>query len=188
MIAQRTALCNGTGQVAIERLESSDDRLDDLARDVREAESPAVVAVRQPLVIDPEQVQDRRVQVVDVDGVDGGRVADLVGCAVTDAALDAAAGQPDGERAGIVIAAGLLAGLGDRQPAELAAPDHQGLVEQPALFEVLQQAGDRLIGLAGELLVVALDVDVAVPGELVLHAARNRSGRSGRRARPGGGP
>ena len=66
---------------------------------------------------------------------------------------------------------GLLAGLGDRQAAEFAAPDHQGLVEQPALVEVGEQAGDGLVGLAGELLVVALDIDVAVPGELILHAA-----------------
>ena len=120
----------------------------------------------------PEQVQDRRVQVVDVDGVDGGGVADLVGLAVADAALDAAAGHPDGEAVRVVVAAGLLAGLGDRQAAELAAPDHQRLVEQPALVEVGQQAGDRLVGLAGELLVVPLDVGVAVPGELVVHAAR----------------
>ncbi len=57
------------------------------------------------------------------------------------------------------------------QPAELAAPDHQRLVEQSALVEVRQQAGDRLVGLAGELLVISLDVDVAIPGELVFHAA-----------------
>ena len=83
--------------------------------------------------------------------VDGGLVADLVGRAVADAALDAAAGHPDGEAVRIVVAAGLLACLRDRQPAELAAPDHQRLVEQAALVEVRQQAGDRLVGLAGEL-------------------------------------
>ena len=72
----------------------------------------------------------------------------------------------------VVVAAGLLGLLGDRQPAELAAPDHQRLVEQPALVQIGEQAGDGLVGLAGELLVISLDVDVSIPGELVLHAAR----------------
>src|SRR5262249_31075849 len=56
-----------------------------------------------------------------------------------------------------------------REPPELAAPDYQSLVEQAALFQVLQQARDRLVRLAGELLVVALDVDMAVPRALVFH-------------------
>ena len=44
-------------------------------------------------------------------------------------------------------------------------------VEQAALLEVGEQAGDRRVGLAGELAVVVLDVGVAVPAPLVLHAA-----------------
>ena len=46
----------------------------------------AVVAAleleRQPRVVDAEQVQDRRVQVVDVDAVLGDVVAEVVGLAV----------------------------------------------------------------------------------------------------------
>ena len=71
--------------------------------------------------------------------LDGRLVADLVRLAVADAPLDAAAGQPGGEAVGVVVAAGLVAGLRDRQAAELAAPDHQRLVEQPALGQVGQQ-------------------------------------------------
>ncbi len=44
-------------------------------------------------------------------------------------------------------------------------------IEQPAGLEVGQQRGDRPVGLAGELAVVLLDVRVAVPASLVLHAA-----------------
>ena len=103
-------------------------------------------------------------------GSTAARVADLVGRAVADAPLDAAARQPDGESVRIVIAAGLLAGLSHGEAAEFAPPDHQRLVEQTALVQVRQQARDRPVRLAGELLVVALDVGVAVPGELVVHA------------------
>ena len=105
----------------------------------------------QPLVVDAEQVQHRRVQVVDLDLVLDGVVAVLVGRAVDRAALDAAAGQPDGEAERVVVAA--VGALGERRPAELAAPDDQRLVEQAAGLQVLQQAGDRLVDGAGVVLV-----------------------------------
>ena len=70
----------------------------------------------------------------------------------------------------IVIAA--VAALRHRQPAELRAPDHQRGIEQAALLQVLQQPGDRLIGHAAHLLVVADQVLVRVP----LHRDRAAAG------------
>ena len=55
-----------------------DDLLNDLARDVGQTEATAVVLVGQPSVIDAQQVQNRGVQVVDVNLVDCRFVADLV--------------------------------------------------------------------------------------------------------------
>src|SRR5205814_1829368 len=107
----------------------------------------------------------------DADAVLDGFEADLVGRAVVDPALHAAAGQPAGEGVRVVVAAGLAALLRDRQPAELAAADHQRRVEQPGPPQVGDESGDRLVGFAGELAVVALDVLVPVPAPLVLHAA-----------------
>ena len=52
-----------------------------------------------------------------------GVVAEFVGRAVDRAALDAAAGQPDAEAVGIVIAA--VAALRERRAAELAGEDDQ---------------------------------------------------------------
>ena len=66
--------------------------------------------------------------------------ADLVGRAVGHAALDAAAGHPDREAVGVVVAA--VAALAHRRAAELAAPDHQRRVEQAAPLQVLA-AGPR---------------------------------------------
>ena len=71
-----------------------------------------------------------------------------------------------------MVAAGFLALLGNRQPAELTAPDHQGLVQKPALAQIGEQAGQGLVGLAGELFVISLDIVVSIPGELIVHAAR----------------
>ena len=53
-----------------------------LPLDVGQAEVAALELVRQLLVVDAEQVQHRRVQVVDVDRVLGHVVAEFVGLAV----------------------------------------------------------------------------------------------------------
>jgi hypothetical protein len=44
---------------------------------------------------------------------------------------------------GIMVAA--LAFFAERRASELTAPDHQGVLQRPASFEIGQQAGDWLI-------------------------------------------
>ena len=78
--------------------------MDHVSVHIRKAEVAARVAVRQLLVVETQQVQERGVQVVDVDIVLHGLEAELVGGAVDLSALDAAAGQPDREAVGVVIA------------------------------------------------------------------------------------
>ena len=84
---------------------SGDNILDDLAIHVRQPEIAAGVAVGQPGVIQAQQVQDRRVQVVDVDLVFDRVIAVVVGLAVGEARLDAAAGHPHRVAVRIVVAA-----------------------------------------------------------------------------------
>ena len=64
------------------RLRSGQDRLDDLPVHVGQAEVAALEVVGQPGVVDPQQMQDRGVQVVDVDGVLDDVVGEVVGLAV----------------------------------------------------------------------------------------------------------
>ena len=64
---------------------------------VGQAEVAALRAVGQLRVIDAERAQDRRVEIVDMDRILHDVVAEVVGLAVRDAALDAAAGHPDAE-------------------------------------------------------------------------------------------
>ena len=59
----------------------------------------------EPVRIEPEQVQHRRVDVGDVVPVLDGVETQLVGRAVHDASLDAAAGHPDREAVVVVVAA-----------------------------------------------------------------------------------
>ncbi len=78
-------------------------------------------------MIEPEQVKNGRMEIMDVDLVLAGIEPQLVGAADDLTASDAAAGQPHRETVRIVIAA--VASLGHGRAAELATPDHQRAVE-----------------------------------------------------------
>ena len=99
----------------------------DIAGHIGKSEIAALESVDQLFVIDAQQMQHRGVQVVDFDLVLDRVVAELIGRPVHDAAPDAAAGHPDREPEGVVIAA--VGALGKRGPAEFPAPDHERLVE-----------------------------------------------------------
>ena len=81
-------------------------------------------------------MQDGRVQVVDVDFLLDRGEAELVGRSVCQAALDAAAGQPDAEAVVVVVAA--VAPLARGRAAEFAAPEDQRVIEQTELLQVAQ--------------------------------------------------
>ena len=80
------------------------------------------------------------------DVLDGG-IAQLVGRAVDEAAANAAAGQPDGHRLVVVVAA--VAPLRHRRAAELAGPDDQRVVEHAALLQVGDQRHAGPVDLLG---------------------------------------
>ena len=110
-------------------------RADDLSLHVGEAEVAALEAVLQAGVVEAEQVQQRRLQVVDMNPVVDHVEAEVVAGAERDAGLDAAAGQPHGEGVGVMVAA-VTAALHHRRAAEFAAPDDQRVVEHAALLQI----------------------------------------------------
>ncbi len=125
-------------------------------------------------------MQHRGVEVVHVHRILHRVVAELVRGAEGDAGLDAAARQPDGERARVMVAAQelrVVPALVHGGAAELAAPDHEGRVQEPALLQVLDQGGRGLVDLAAQRRqavhdVVALARPVVVPAAVVeLHEA-----------------
>ena len=71
---------------------------------VREAVVPAFVTVGELEVIHSQQVQERGVEVVHTHRVAGDVVAEVVGRSVHDAGLEAAAGRPNREAAGMMVA------------------------------------------------------------------------------------
>ena len=102
-------------------------------------------------MIDSEQVEDRGVKVPDMDGIFDDVVGKIVGLAVDGACVDAAACHPHGKTAWVMIASVVFVGesaLGIDGATEFAAPDDEGFVEEPALFEVVDEAVGGLVDVA----------------------------------------
>src|SRR5262249_17539743 len=144
---------------------------------VRQPEIAALEAVGQLRVIEAEAMQNGGVQVVDVDFVPHDVEAEFVGLADGDAGPDAAAGQPDSEGLRVMVAAQLASELGVRldqwSASEFAAPDGQGVCEQTALFEVLDESGGALVGFLRLVFDAIDDFTVVIPAFVEeLHEAR----------------
>jgi len=114
------------------------------AVDISQAEVAAGVAVGELLVVDAEDVEDGGVEVVHMDFVFLGEVAEVVGGSVAIAGFDASSGEPDGEAGGVVVTA--IFPLGYGCTAKLGSPDDEGVVHQAALLEVGEESGNGLVG------------------------------------------
>lgn len=121
-----------------QRLRSQQNLIENLSRHVGQTKATAVVLISESLVLETEQVENRGVDVIDMNLVDGGRIAYFIRLTVADASFDSSAGHPEREAVGIVIATGRLAGLGNWQAAEFSAPDDERLVQQTPLLQVGQ--------------------------------------------------
>src|SRR5205823_4540958 len=119
----------------------------------RGALGTAFVGIDQAHVVEPKEPEDRRVEVVDVQPILDGMEAELVRRADRLAAADSPARHPHRESGRVVIAPVAFFAL--RRATELATPDDQRVLEHAARLEILQQPGDRLVGRATELAVVA---------------------------------
>src|SRR5262249_38686171 len=110
---------------------------------VGETHVPAAETEREPLVIQPELVQDRGVDVVNCQRVLDDRVADLVRLSERKAPLEATPGEDDAVAVDVMVPA---ADVGDARrvgrAAHLAGPNHDGFVQQAALLQVLDQGPD----------------------------------------------
>src|SRR6185436_16526470 len=84
---------------------SRQELLHDLSVHIGQPIVAALETEREPFVVDSQQMQERRVEVVDVDAVRHDVVAEGTRLAVEGPALDAAAGHPEAEAPRVMIAA-----------------------------------------------------------------------------------
>src|SRR2546423_1522012 len=82
---------------------TSDNFLDHLALDEGQPLITSEVRIGEPLLVQPELVQNRRVQIAEVTGLFDCPETDRVGCSDDLASLDASTGQPHREADVVVI-------------------------------------------------------------------------------------
>src|SRR5437868_3996320 len=96
------------------------------------------------LVIQPEQVQTRGMQIGNGGSLLDRGVTELVGRAANGSAFNAAAGEPHRETFRSMIATNRS--LVRRQPAKFAAPNDERAVEQSAAFQIGEQTINGPVG------------------------------------------
>lgn len=101
---------------------ASNQFIDDLSMNVRQTAVNSIVTDRQPFVIDPQLMQNRGMNVIDLGGLGTvqGLVSPWVRFPVSHAAADTTATHPIGEHMRIVVAS--LASLGAGHPTKLSSP------------------------------------------------------------------
>ncbi len=120
----------------------SEKRANHFAVNICQAALTAVVIERQFLVIQAEQVQDRRMKIVDRADIFFRFVAEFIRCAITQARFDACSRHPRCKAVGIVIAP-LTARLIGRHSPEFCCPQNQGIVQHSALCQIGEECGTR---------------------------------------------
>ena len=138
-----------------------------MAVHVSETVIAALVAEGQLGVLDPQQVQQGRVQIVDVNRVFDDVEAELVGRPESDPRLDPAARHPHRESLRVVVASEAAsergAGLDHGRPSEFATPDHKRVLEESALLQIHHQGGGGLVDLESLGLDAVLNLRVVIP-------------------------
>ena len=120
-------------------------------------------------MVKAEQVQHRGVKIRHVHLVAHHAVTPLVGLAIDEPLLHAAAGHPDRERLVVMIAPlalrliDVLIRVHGGRATEFTAPDDQRVFEHPALFQIREQRADGLVHFLRGTLHAALDLAVVVP-------------------------
>ena len=115
---------------------------DHFSVNIREPEVAARIAVGELLMLDPEQVQYRCVDVVNVYRPLYGQVSIVVEPPVAFAALETSAGHPDRESPRMMVAPGRLGHLGVRGASKLGGKNNQCVLKHSKGLEVFQKAGN----------------------------------------------
>lgn len=124
----------------------------------------------QLLMIQSQGRQKRGVKVMHMDFVYNRLEPYFVGFTVVNSTAHTTARKPYGECMRIVISSRFVSFLGDRKASELSSPNDECFVEEPSLFQVFKQGSHRLIGFKCESSVIADQICVAIPAQLVVHA------------------
>src|SRR4051812_2153229 len=132
-----------------------------------------IVEVGKFFVIEPEQMQNRSMDIVDVRAVLHSAQADFVRFPYDRAPFDTASSHPHGKAPWVMIAA--IALFVEWSAAKFAAPNDQRAFQQTTRFEVSKQTGNRFVGLLAIFGMVPFEIIVGIPqisaARITLHEA-----------------
>ena len=142
------------------------DVLDHLPVDVCEAEMPSLKLEGELLMVNSEQMQNRGLEIVDVDFVVNGIKADIIGGSVGDTGFNASSSHPSGKGVGVMVTtpcfAVLHVALEERSTTEFATPDDEGFIEHTALLKIADET------CAGLVCILALGVEFRGEGVVLV--------------------
>ena len=121
-----------------------------ISSDVGQPKIPALKRICQPLVIETEQMENRRVKIIDVNRILGDVPTDFIGLPNGLTTLDSAPGRPNAKGERVMVAPSVRlashAVFTERSSAKFTPPDDQCGIKKSPLFQVLQESGDGLVG------------------------------------------
>ena len=104
----------------------------------------------ETLVVETELMQQRGVQIVNVDWILGHAKAEFVRLTITDSRFESAPRKPHGEGVNVMIAAGRVAHFAHRRAAKLATPHDNRVIEQARPLQITHQCGAGLVDFLGD--------------------------------------
>ena len=118
---------------------------------IRETEIPSLELVRHTFVIDPQQVEDRGMQIMDMNPVLRHVHAVIVRFTVGHTTANPAASQPHAQATGMVVASivtGTQGPLGIDRTTKLPTPHQDRIIKHSSLFQIPDESCRRLIDIA----------------------------------------
>src|SRR5262245_49011062 len=112
--------------------------MDDSTMHIGEAKMSSLEFIREPFVVDAEQMKKGRLKIMNMDGIDHHVHCQVVRFSIAKPRFDPSSSHPNGEGIRMMVSAPALPvlqiALDKRGSSKLAAPDDQGIVQQAALF------------------------------------------------------
>ena len=121
-------------------------------------------------MVDSHLVKNRRLKIMDMNGLVGNVDAVVIGLAVGHSPTDSGTGQPVGKTIRMMVPSIILLGelaLAIDRTAEFSTPDNKGVLEHPPLLQIEQQGRGRLVGVLALCPHLLRGIPMRVPAAMV---------------------
>ena len=119
--------------------------------DIRQPEVTALMTECQFLVVNTHQVQNGGIQIMNVNGVFGDVVGEVISLAILETGLHTPSGHPHRPTPGVVVTPVIFTrerALAVDGASEFPAPNHQRVIQHAPAFQIGQKCVTRLIDVA----------------------------------------